>query len=270
MIPAEIIFSVFTKPWKIRLAELGRMLSSIGFQGIELPVRSGYQVEPEHAARDLPEAVHILGEFGLRITSVASDPSEALIATCAELGIPLIRTMAAIGNCGYQASVDSIQREYTALLPQLEQHRVILGVQNHYGNYVCNAMGLWHLLHAFDSPYIGAVWDASHTALSGEEAEYAIEIVWPFLRMVNLKNAFWKRNTGPEAEDVTWQPYWTNGRQGLASWPRVVKELGRRHYTGVVCLTAEYTDEASVERLIAEDLVYARKLFDQNQPVNGL
>ena len=67
--------------------------------------------------------------------------------------------------------------------------------------------------------------------------------------------------TGPEAENVEWCAYWTTGRQGLASWPRVAAELKGRGYDGVVCLTAEYSDEASVDRLIAEDLAFARSLF---------
>src|SRR3712207_9209513 len=90
----------------------------------------------------------------------------------------------------------------------------------------------------FDPRYIGAVWDAAHTGLQGEEPELALDIVWSQLAMVNLKNAFWRRVTGPEAEDVRWRPYWTSGRQGLASWPRVAAELRRRNYAGVICLTA--------------------------------
>ncbi|MCC2686288.1 MAG: hypothetical protein K0R75_3187, partial [Paenibacillaceae bacterium] len=34
-----------------------------------------------------------------------------------------------------------------------------------------------------------------------------------------------------------------------------------QNYNGVVCLTAEYTAEHEVERLIAEDIVYAKSLF---------
>lgn len=34
-----------------------------------------------------------------------------------------------------------------------------------------------------------------------------------------------------------------------------------RGYAGVVCLPAEYTDEAAVDRLIAEDIVFAKTLF---------
>ena len=54
---------------------------------------------------------------------------------------------------------------------------------------------------------------------------------------------------------------WTAGREGLCHWPTVVSELKARAYRGPVCLTAEYSDEASADRLIAEDLAFARSLF---------
>jgi hypothetical protein len=47
----------------------------------------------------------------------------------------------------------------------------------------------------------------------------------------------------------------------LCSWPRVVAELKRRQYQGVICLTAEYSAEGAVNRLIAEDIAFARALF---------
>lgn len=49
MTSSSITFSVFTKPWKTPLAELGRMVSALGFDGIERwaqgrPLR--YEVSP--------------------------------------------------------------------------------------------------------------------------------------------------------------------------------------------------------------------------------
>src|SRR5919202_4153015 len=205
----QITFSVFTKPWTMPLPERGHFVRNLGFSGIELPVRPGYQVEPTQVARDLPRAVRQLAAADVRITSVATTPTAAAIATCGELAIPLIRTMAPIGDDGYLASEARLQQEYAALLPLLQVHNVKLGVQNHYGRYVCNAMGLRHLIERFDPGSIGAVWDAAHTALQGEEPELAIDIVWSHLCMVNLKSASWRRVTGPEAEDGQWSPYWT-------------------------------------------------------------
>ncbi len=256
-----IQFSVFTKPWKTPLPELAALVKSWGFDGIELPVRPGYQVLPENVARDLPPAAKLLADYGLKIFSVAGPTDEATIAACAEAGVPTIRIMAPIAADGYLATEARLQDEFESRLPLLKQYGVQIGVQNHTDRFICNAMGLRHLLERFDPRYVGAVWDAAHNALNGEEPELALEVVWSHLCMVNFKNAFWLRANGPEAEQAAWRPWWTSGRQGLASWPRVAAELQRRNYQGVICLTAEYSDEAAVNRLIAADITYARQLF---------
>ncbi|MEN9934168.1 MAG: hypothetical protein RLZZ387_747 [Chloroflexota bacterium] len=259
---SQVTFSLFTKPWRTTpLPELAQLMRALGVDGVELPVRPGFQVEPERLHRDLPEAARVFAAHGVTIASIATAPTPAAIAACADLGIPLIRVMAEVGAGGYMASVAHHRATYEALLPHLADASVRLGVQNHYGGYVCNAMGLRHLLEGFDPRLVCAVWDAAHNALSGEDPAHAVDIIWPHLGMVNLKNAFWRRATGPEAEDVSWQPYWTSGRQGLASWPRVAGLLRERGYAGVVCLTAEYTDEAAVGRLVAEDIAFARSLW---------
>ncbi len=74
-----ITLSVFTKPWKMSLPELARFVSGLGFDGIELPVRPGYQVEPHQINRDLPLAVRTLADHGVRITSVATEPTPEAI-----------------------------------------------------------------------------------------------------------------------------------------------------------------------------------------------
>jgi sugar phosphate isomerase/epimerase len=257
----EYVFSVFTKPWKMPIPELGEFVSRLGFTAIELPVRPGFQVVPERVAQDLPLAVRQLAEHGVSIASIAGPADEPTIAACAEAGVPIIRVMVYIGDRPYLEAVAEEQRKYDALVPVLDKYGVRLGVQNHCDRFVCNAMGLRHLLGHYDPKHIAAVWDAAHNALNGEDPEMAIDIIWSHLCMVNLKNAFWCRATGPEAEDVRWRVYWTTGRQGLASWPRVAAELNRRGWRGVLCLTAEYDDEESVNRLIAEDIAYAKSLF---------
>lgn len=257
----KINYSVFTKPWKQPVPELASFVKSLGFDGVELPVRPGYQVEPSSVTQKLPIAAHILADHDLRIFSVAGPTDERTIAACAECGVPVIRICVGIGNEGYLASEIRIQREYDELAPLLERYGVTLGIQNHCDRNVCNAMGLKHLIDRYNPKQIAAVWDAAHNALNGEDPELAIDIVWSHLCMVNLKNAFWQRTNGPEAERAEWRPYWTLGRHGLASWPRVAAELKRRAYSGVICLPAEYSDEAAVDRLIAQDIVYAKSLL---------
>jgi hypothetical protein len=74
---------------------------------------------------------------------------------------------------------------------------------------------------------------------------------------------------GPEAQQAEWKRYFTSGRHGLSSWPDAVKCLKERNYSGVVCLTAEYTDEAEVDRLTREDISYLKSLFMETTEERG-
>lgn len=260
---SRIEFSVFTKPWKMpmSLPELGRFVKGLGFDGIELPVRPGYQVEPENVA-DLPEAAKQLADCGVKICSIAGPTDEATIAACGQAGVPIIRICVSIPkDGGYLEAEAQTQRTFDALAPVLEEHGVTIGVQNHCFRCVTSAIGLRHLIEKYDPKHVAAVWDPAHCALDGEDPELAADILWSHLCTVNLKNAYWVRKTGTEAEDVEWGIHWTTGRQGLASWPRVVAELKQRSYSGTVCLCAEFSDHDAVERLTAEDIAYAKSLF---------
>jgi sugar phosphate isomerase/epimerase len=262
----SIQFSVFTKPWHLPIPELGAFVRELGFDAIELPVRPGYQVDPERIGSDLMPAARQLGACGIRIASIAGTADERTIAACAEARVPLIRVMVQIPpECGYLEQVARVQRQFDQLLHQLDSSGVRLGVQNHSDRFVSNASGLRHFLEPFDPRHVCAVWDPAHCALDGELPELAIDIVWSQLGMVNLKNVFWQRTNGPEAELARYEHYWTSGRQGLCSWPTVVRLLRERGYEGVVCLPAEYTDDSAVDRLIAADLSFARSLFESEQ-----
>jgi sugar phosphate isomerase/epimerase len=257
-----IAFTVFTKPWKMPIADLGPFVKSLGFAGVELPVRPGYPVNPENAATELPRAARTLGESGVKIVSVAGSTDEATIAACGEAGVPILRIMAPISkDSGYLEQETQLLRRYDALLPALERHHVTLGIQHHTGRYVTNAAGLRRLVERFDPRQVGAVWDPAHCALSGELPELAIDLLWSHLCLVNLKNGFWHRTNGPEAEVAQYGHYWTSGRQGQCSWPAVAGLLRQRGYQGYICLCAEYSDQEDVDRLIASDIAFARSLF---------
>lgn len=256
----KIAYTVFTKPWKMPLPELGKFVKKLGFDGIELPVRPGYQVEPERVEKELPRAAAILADCGVRIGSIAGPTDERTIAACAQARVPIIR-ICVIVNGNYFKVEAEVQRDFDRVVPSLEKHRVAIGVQNHCGMDVGSAMAVHHLIEKYSPRHVCAVWDPAHCALDGEEPEMAADILWSHLRLVNLKNVFRLRVNGPEAETAEWKLYWTTARHGFASWPRVAAILKERGYEGDVCLTAEYSDERSVARLIAEDIAFAKSLF---------
>jgi sugar phosphate isomerase/epimerase len=258
-------FSVFTKPWPtLGARELGALVRGMGFEAVELPVRPGFQVPPEDVARGLPAFCRALAEEGVRVVSVAGPATEACLAACAEAGVPLVRVMFPLAEDGYLAAEARARRELERVAPLCARYGVRVGVQNHSGRFVApNAFALQRLLAGLNPACVGAVWDAAHNALEGEGPETALEVIWPHLLMVNLKNGLWLRTNGPEARWAEWRVWWTSGRHGLASWPRVAAALRARGYDGVICLTAEYSAHGPEEaqRLAREDLAFARELF---------
>ncbi len=265
------LMTVFTKPWPEKgLSQLADFVAGLGFDGIELPVRPGFQVTPEKVASDLPGAAKIFRERGIAIRSVAGPENEATVRAMGEAGIPILRIMAKIDmKTGYIASIEEMRKRWDSLLPALEKNNVTIGVQNHCDYFVGSAMGLVALIGKYDRRHVSAVLDPAHCGLAGEPDDLAIEVAWPHLALVNLKSGFWRMITGPEVEDVQWKKYWTTGRFGITSWPRVVSELGRRGYKGDYCLTAEYSNPDgtgdlkgdAVDRLIRDDLALARSLI---------
>lgn len=259
-------FAVFVKPWKrFSLAELGPHIRKLGFDLIELPVRRGFPCEPEQIEAQLPQAVKQLGEVGVRVLNVTVNlplDDERLYAACAEAGVPMNRVIFDRNNMSYWEAEKTARSQLDAAIRFCEQYGIQIGVQNHYGSSMpVNEMGLYHLVKDYDPLHVGAIWDPAHNALEGMDPEPALEIVESHLCVVNLKNAYWKRISPPEADIAEWSVYWTSGRHGRSSWQRVADKLYAMNYSGPVCFSAEYTAEHEVDRLIVEDLDFARTLF---------
>lgn len=262
----SIDFALFVKPWKrLSISELGLHVRKLGFDLIELPVRPGFACEPEQIERDLPKAVKTLAELGVRVLNVTvalplSD--ERLYAACKNAGIGMNRVIFGREGLDYWTAETNARRQLDIAVPLCEKYQFQIGVQNHYGGSVpINSMGLYNLLKEYNPRYVGAIWDPAHNALQGEEPEVGLEIVKSHLCVVNLKNAYWRRTSGPEAEVAKWEVYWTSGRQGRASWSAVAAKLNALQYQGAVCFSAEYSAEHEVDRLIVEDLAFAKTLF---------
>jgi sugar phosphate isomerase/epimerase len=258
----DVEFAVFTKQWATEsIPAVAKLVAEMGFSAAEIPVRPGFQVTPDKAGQALPELVSVFADHGLKVTSIASSLEEAIFAACAAAGVPMIRIMGKVTRGAYLQSEAALQAQLRDAVPLCERYGVRIGVMEHQGDYVSDAFGLRALLRELDGHWITAVWDAAHDALAGIAPETGLDVVWDRLAMVNLKNAYYERVNGPEAEVAEWRRHYTSGVHGLASWPRIAAELRRRSYSGTVCLTADYQEPADAARLCAADLRYAKGLF---------
>lgn len=255
-------FTVFSKPWKLPAKDLACTIREMGFDGIELPVRPGFQVEPDRIAQDLPEAARIFRDHGVKIAGVAAEPDVQTIRALGAAGVPLLRVLVKVPDgASYMKTMDEAIAHIESLVPVLDEAGVILGIQNHCDREVSSTMGLRYLVHRFAPRHVGAVLDIGHCGLAGETPDLALDMIESHLCLVNFKNAFRYRTNSPEAPKAEWAIRWSTGPQGLADWQATAEELKKRHYTGDICLTAEYEPDADVESLIREDLVYAKSLF---------
>ncbi|MFH1570668.1 MAG: sugar phosphate isomerase/epimerase [Gemmatimonadota bacterium] len=257
----QMTLTVFTKPWTEPLPELARKVRALGFDGVELPVRPGYQVEPDMVGKGLPEAARILREEGLKIGSVAGPTDEATIAACGAAGAPMIRVCEGIDmKVGYLASEKRIRERYDALLPALERHGVAIGVQNHCDYCVGSAIGMMHLIEGYDPARICAVLDPAHCAVDGEPEDMAIDICWSHLRLVNFKSAFHRRVNGPEEVEARYAIHWTTCHHSGFSWSKAIRALLERGYRGDLCLPAEYTNLAKGGQLMGDEVIRPLKI----------
>jgi len=256
-------WSVFTKPWREpQVGALGELVATLGFDAVELPVRPGYLVTPVVVSTARPAAGRELARAGVAVTSIASGTDEATFAACADAGVPFIRIMVPIGSGGYAATGAEIGRTLAGLSERAERHGVRVAVQPHYDDYIADSSELFALLHDVDPRFVAAIWDAAHDGLARKRPEHGLELLWPWLGMVNLKSAYYARVDDPASSqgDPVWEPVFTDARSGMAEWGRAIRYLAGREFAGPICLTAEYTDESDLVAKVTRDLEYARSL----------
>jgi len=263
---------VFTKPWKEQsIEDLALLVKDMGFDGVELPVRDGYQVTPKNITEEIMNAKAAFEKQGLFIGSVAGSLEEDTINAMGKAEIPILRVCIKIDmNRGYFESVKDTQDKINKLGPCLVKNNVKVGIQNHHGFMISSALSIHNLLDGIDPKYAGAVLDFAHCGLDGEPSEMALDIVKDNLLLINFKGAFKFRLNGPDEEEAKWQIHWATGRNSLYSWKEAVELLKKQNWQGNICMPAEYNHigenspimgEETIGRTV-KDLKFLKKLME--------
>ena len=254
----DIALTVFTKPWTEPMDALAEKVAALGVQGVELPIRPGYQVQPDDVTATLPIAAKALAAHNLTINSVAAPLEPDIIKACGDAGIPLVRSMVGIDltKAGYAETIDQHRRLWDSLLPDLDAAGVTIGIQNHSGDNVGSAIGLYHLIEPYDPKHVCAILDMAHSAIAGEPVELAVDLLWRRMRgLVNFKAAFRERINGPEEEEAEYRTHWTTAAHAAYSWRKLVAVVLGRGFEGAFCLPAEYSDPAGAPQRMGDDVL---------------
>lgn len=227
--------------------ELGKVVAELGFDGVDLTVRSKGHVLPENVKKDLPKAVKALGRSGIKVpmitTSIkdAEDPlTEEILGVAADSGISYYR-MGAF-NFDHKLSVFENLDIYKRKLEKLENLNRRLnirgGYQNHSGPWGMVGGAVWdlhYMLKDINPEYIGVQYDIAHaTAEGGFSWEVVLELITPWINSLAIKDFVW------EKREDRWRTKWVPLGEGMVNYKKYLNTIDPIISTVPITLHYEY------------------------------
>ncbi len=248
---------------------LGKEVSALGMDGVDLTVRPGGHIRPQDAISTLPQAVDILESHGLKVpmitTSItdASDPlSGQIFEAAGRCGVDYLKLgywkYEGFGKLLHQLKV--VKKDLSEIQALAEEHGVAAGLHIHAGDYVSGTGCLvYNLLKDLDPEYIGAYIDPGHMVVEGGRSGWklSMDLLSERTKMVAVKDFIWER--GPR-KPKTWNVRHVPLSQGMVPWPEVFKNLEAMAFSGPISLHSEYGDlkAGDIISRTRDDLDYIR------------
>ena len=236
----------FSKPFQqLSAQQTADFVAEVGWDGIECPVRTKGQIEPEKAADELPKFTEVMRQRKLdvsllttNITSVSQPHTETILRTASKLGIKRIR----LGYWKYakdKAPADQL-KEIAPQLKDIAEACQALGLQagyqNHSGRDYVGApiWDIFSIVRDLNPKHIGMCFDIGHATIEGG-LSWPIEakLMEPFYTAVFVKDFNWKKDA--KGTKVDWAPL----GDGLVS-KTFFDNLKKSEYSGPICQHHEY------------------------------
>ncbi len=242
--------------------ELGKTVKELGFAGVDLTVRPKGHVLPERAGEDLPRAVETLRKHGLQVPMITTEITSASDPTAG----PILRTAARLGVTHFKpgywkygpgdvtARVKEVGAEVRRLAGLAGEHRIVMGLHNHNGLYVGEAVwDTWEMIRDLDPRWTGFYYDPAHAAIEGGVGgrDVSLRLALPRLKMIAVKDFFWRR------EQAGWKPVWCPMGDGAVDWTSAVRTWTQAGFNGPISLHLEYPAKDMLAA-IRHDLAWTR------------
>ena len=230
----------------LSIEEAGKVLVKNGFDGADLLVRPGGQIEPKNVKAELPQAVKTYQKLGIEIpmmVTAVTDPSEPFaletLQVAADSGIRYYR----MGWLPYdftksiQQNLDGHKKIFDKLAKVNEKLGIHGGYQNHSGLHVgAPVWDLYELVKDVDPKYLGVQYDIRHAQTEGGYSWLlGMKRVEPWIRTICIKDFVW----GKDAKG-TWHHQNVMLGEGMVSFDDFLKEYASLKIEAPISIHYEY------------------------------
>jgi len=247
---------LFSKMWKdAAIDTMIRMAHDWDLDGFDLCVRPGYPINPDNAAKALPEAVARFKQEGLCVPMVTGNfdllepehpTAEPILAAMDKADIRLLK----LGYFKFDPeTVDypAEMRRVRGILKRWETLGRRYGVKicNHTHSERClglNGAAMAALLDGLDPAIMGAYMDPGHLVYEGEAFDTALAMVRQHLSIVAVKDVLLERVEKNGHGSI--KPNWVPSGQGMVDWTQFFDVLRQHAYDGPVSVHCEFEVEA--------------------------
>jgi sugar phosphate isomerase/epimerase len=198
-----VVFSKIYQELHLSFEEATELTSAAGLDGVDIPVRPGGEIVPEHAVEELPVYAAALQKRNLQVPLITT----AITSAVSPYAEPLLRTAKGLGVQNYRLGF--ITRENGPSLPrQLDQIRAglkdlarlnqLIGIgaifQNHSSSGKSSYLGgdlheLHEIVKDFDPAQIGVAFDIGHAlVVHGDDWKPLFEKLKPHIKIVYVKD----------------------------------------------------------------------------------
>ena len=259
---------MFSKPLQtMSIAEAGRVIRDLGFEGVDLTVRPGGHVLPEDVRDSLPVAVRTLADLGLQVPLIttaitaADEPYAAdIFKAAAEAGVPEIK----LGYWRYQGfgtfrqAMDAIARQLDGIEELARRTGVRANIHTHSGDFMsASPFIVWYWIKDRDPAAIGAYVDAGHIVVEGGVSTWkmALDLLRDRITLLAVKDMGWQQVEDSSLGKKRWVARMMPLDQGVVPWPEVFACLREIGFDGWVSVHSEYRGSHSWRDLTVEELI---------------
>lgn len=228
--------------------DLVRAAAEIGFDGIDLTVRSGGHVEPARCAEDLPPLVSLIRAERLSVPMVTTDIVDAdspnarlVLKTLADLDIRHYRW----GGFKYRddlplpSQIEALRKRSAQLAALNREYKTCAMYHTHSGVGLVGApvWDIFQILNGLDPDAVAINYDIGHATVEGGLGGWrdSLQLAQPYIRGVAFKDFIWWKGQYGD-----WEPEWVPLGEGMVRLPTFCSLLAQTSFDGPVQLHFEY------------------------------